>query len=30
MPAEVFKDLPVTETIELIPDEVKADPEAYE
>lgn len=30
MPAEVFKDLPVTETIELIPEEVKAEPDAYE
>jgi len=30
LPAEVFKDLPVTETIELIPAEVKADPELFE
>lgn len=30
MPAEVFKDVPVTETIELIPEEVRADPGAYE
>lgn len=30
LPAEVFKDLPVTETIELIPDEVQAEPGAYE
>lgn len=30
MPAEVFKDLPVVETIEILPEEVKAQPEAYE
>jgi len=30
MPAEVFKDLPVMETIEILPEEVKAQPEAYE
>jgi Transposase C of IS166 homeodomain len=30
MPAEVFAGLPVTETIEIIPDEVKAQPEAFE
>lgn len=30
LPAESFKDLPVAETIELIPDEVKAQPELYE
>ena len=30
MPAEVFKDLPVMETIEIVPEEVKADPESYE
>ena len=30
LPAEVFKDLPITETIELIPAEVKADPELFE
>ena len=30
LPVEVFKDLPVTETIELIPAEVKADPELFE
>jgi transposase len=29
-PAELFKDLPVTETIELIPEEVQAEPGAYE
>src|ERR1700677_4511788 len=26
MPAEVFKNLPVVETIEIVPEEVKADP----
>ena len=30
MPAEVFKDLPVLETLEIVPEEVKADPLAYE
>ena len=30
LPAERFKDLPVLETTELIPDAVKADPDAYE
>ena len=30
LPAERFKDLPVLETTELIPDAVKADPQAYE
>jgi transposase len=30
MPAEVFKDLPVTETLEILPGEVQAEPEAYE
>lgn len=30
VPAEVFKDLEVTETIRLVPDEVAADPDAYE
>ena len=30
MPAEVFAKLPVTETVEILPDEVKADPEAWE
>ena len=30
MPAEVFAKLPVTETVEILPDEVKANPEAYE
>jgi transposase len=30
MPAEVFKDLPVVETIEIVPEEVKADPLGYE
>lgn len=30
LPAERFKNLPVLETTELIPDAVKADPEAYE
>jgi len=29
-PAETFANLPVVETIEIIPDEVKANPEAYE
>ena len=29
-PAEQFKDLPVKETVEIVPDEVKADPEMYE
>ncbi len=29
-PAETFAHLPVVETIEIIPDEVKANPEAYE
>ena len=29
-PAEHFKHLPVKETVELIPDEVKADPDLYE
>jgi len=30
VPAEAFKDLPVVETVELIPAEVKAAPQAYE
>ncbi len=30
MPAEVFAKLPVTEILEILPDEVKANPEAYE
>lgn len=30
MPAEVFAGLPITETIEIVPDEVKAEPEAFE
>lgn len=30
VPAETFKDLPVAETIEIIPEEVKAQPELYE
>jgi transposase len=30
MPAEVFAKLPVTETLEILPEEVKEDPEAYE
>src|SRR5580658_773647 len=30
MPAEVFKDLPVVETLEIVPEEVKADPLGYE
>lgn len=30
MPAEVFANLPVTETIEIVPDEVKAEPAAFE
>ena len=30
LPAEVFKDLPVVETVEIVPEEVKADPEGYE
>ena len=30
IPAEVFKDLPVAETIELLPAEVRAEPEAFE
>ena len=30
IPAEVFKDLPVTETVELLPEEVQAEPEAFE
>lgn len=30
LPAETFKDLPVAETIEIIPDEVKAQPDLYE
>ncbi len=30
MPAEVFANLPVTEILEILPEEVKADPEAYE
>ena len=30
LPAETFKDLPVAETIEIVPDEVKAQPELYE
>jgi hypothetical protein len=30
LPAERFKNLPVLETTELVPDAVKADPEAYE
>ncbi len=29
-PAEQFKNLPVTETVEIVPDEVKADPEMFE
>lgn len=28
--AEVFKNLPVAETLEILPDEVKAEPQAYE
>jgi transposase len=30
VPAEAFKNLPVVETIEVIPEEVKADPDLYE
>jgi len=30
LPAETFKDLPIAETIEIIPDEVKAEPELFE
>jgi transposase len=30
IPAQVFADLPVTETVNLIPDEVKAEPDAFE
>jgi transposase len=30
IPAEVFANVPVVETIELVPDEVKAEPEAFE
>jgi transposase len=30
LPAETFKDLPVAETIEIVPEEVKAQPELYE
>jgi transposase len=30
LPAEVFAQLPVHETVEIIPDEVKAEPEAFE
>lgn len=30
MPAEVFAGLPVTETVEIVPDEVKAEPAAFE
>ena len=30
IPAEVFKDLPVVETVELLPEEVQAEPEAFE
>ena len=30
VPAEVFAKLPVTETIEIVPDEVKAEPAAFE
>jgi transposase len=30
MPAQVFANLPVTEILEILPDEVKADPDAYE
>jgi hypothetical protein len=30
LPAETFKDLPVAETIEIIPDEVKAAPDLFE
>ena len=30
MPAEVFARLPVHETVEIIPDEVQAEPEAFE
>jgi transposase len=30
LPAETFKDLPVTETIEIVPDGVKAAPELFE
>ena len=30
IPAEVFKDLPILETLEIVPDEVKADPGSYE
>ena len=29
-PSEQFKDLPVKETVEIVPDEVKADPEMFE
>src|SRR5690606_4021326 len=29
-PAEQFKDLPVVETVEIMPEEVKADPELFE
>jgi transposase len=30
MPAEVFAKLPVLETVELVPEEVKAEPDAFE
>ena len=30
IPAEVFANLPVTETVAIIPDEVKAEPDAFE
>ena len=30
LPAAVFKDLPVTETVEILPEEVQAEPEAFE
>ena len=30
VPAELFKDLPVVETVELVPAEVQADPDLYE
>lgn len=30
MPEELFKDLPVSETVEILPDEVKAQPERFE
>lgn len=30
VPAEHFKDLPVNETVEILPEEVKADPQLYQ